>query len=122
MRLLLDEHISQRIAEQLRARDHDVVAVTEVEDLRGRPDDEVFARAIAEGRAIVTYDTDYAALLRQRIAAEAPVTDVILVPKTRIPRGDRGHGPLLKALNALLEAPDVDVVQGRLLWLSDPDT
>ena len=54
MRLLLDEHFSRHIAEQLRTRGHDAVAVGERADLAGLADDELFAAAQQERRAIVT--------------------------------------------------------------------
>lgn len=120
MRLLLDENLSSRIAEGLRARGFDALAVAEVTDLRGQPDVVVFEWAIDRGRAIVTFDVDFAAILWERIAAEAPVADVIMVSKRRFPRGDRGHGALVRALSAFLDAPDTDVAPGRLLWLEGP--
>ncbi len=46
------------IAQQLRNRGHDVVAVAELLELRGLPDDELFDHAQRDGRAIVTYNRD----------------------------------------------------------------
>src|ERR1051326_6876921 len=56
MKLLLDEHLSQRIAQALRARGHDVTSVSEM-GLEGRLDLPVWEHAIAEARVMVTYDT-----------------------------------------------------------------
>lgn len=120
MRLLLDENLSSGIAEALRARGFDVLAVTEVPELRGQPDAAVLAWAIDQGRAIVTYDVDFAAILQVRIAAEAPVADVIVLSKHRFPPGDRSHGALARPLSAFLDAPDIDAAPGRLLWLEEP--
>lgn len=44
MRLLLNEHYRREIAQQLRARGHDVVAVDERDDLRGLTDAELLER------------------------------------------------------------------------------
>lgn len=122
MRLLLDEHISSKIAEQLRARGHDVIALTELEELRGQPDSAVVVWAVDRGRGIVTYDTGFVSLHQQRVAAEEPAPDLILVPQRSFPGGDRGHGSLLRALATLLDARLPDAPGGRLLWLEEPGT
>ena len=54
MTLLLDEMISAVEAEQLRAGDFDVEAVSERRELRGLPDDDLFEYAQATQRALVT--------------------------------------------------------------------
>lgn len=119
MRLLLDEQISGRIAEQLRAQGHAATALTEVAELRGQPDSAVFEWALERGRAIVTYDTGFVTLLRQRVGAERSAPDLILVPSRRFPGGDRGHGVLLAALAALLAADLPGAQGGRLIWLDE---
>lgn len=57
MKLLLDEMWTPTIAIELRRRGFDVIAINEEEHAgryAGLPDDQVFARAQADGRAIVT--------------------------------------------------------------------
>ena len=56
MRLLLDEMISATVAEQLRLRGHDVVAVQDADlgHLRGIDDCVVLDQAVAQKRAVVT--------------------------------------------------------------------
>lgn len=56
MRLLLDEQFSAGIAEALRARGHDVVALQDADrqHWRGLSDPDLFDLALAERRAIVT--------------------------------------------------------------------
>lgn len=122
MRLLLDENITSRIAEQVRAQGHDAIAVTDVPELRGRPDDAVFEWAADRDRAIVTYDTRFASLLRERVAAELALTDVIVVPERRFAGGDRGHGALLRALTTLVDTTAADAARGRLIWLTEAGT
>ncbi len=62
MRLLLNESISHRIAEPLRAAGHDVVHVEDLSML-GVSDRAVLERAAAEDRTVVTADTDFGTLL-----------------------------------------------------------
>ena len=50
-RLLLDEMLSGQIARQLREAGHDVTAVVEDRELIGIADEDVLARATADGRA-----------------------------------------------------------------------
>ncbi len=49
MKLLLDEMWPLAIAVELRRRGHDVTAVAERLDLRGQPDEVIFATARADG-------------------------------------------------------------------------
>ncbi|HLI60642.1 MAG TPA: DUF5615 family PIN-like protein [Solirubrobacteraceae bacterium] len=52
MKLLFDEMNAPAIAEQLRARGHDVASVhdPELRSLEGEPDEAIWARAIADKR------------------------------------------------------------------------
>ena len=52
--LLLDEMFSDDIAQQLRAKGHDVLSVVADPALVGLPDDQVLAYATTEGRTLVT--------------------------------------------------------------------
>ena len=54
MKLLIDEHYQPSIAEQLRERGHDAVAVQEEADLRGLLDPDLFAEAQRRNRALLT--------------------------------------------------------------------
>jgi predicted nuclease of predicted toxin-antitoxin system len=53
-RLLLDEMFHPRIAEELRARGHDCLAVVADADLRRSSDEDLLQRAAGDGRALVT--------------------------------------------------------------------
>lgn len=70
MRLLLDQNLSRRVAALLREAGHDAAHVAE-RGLSTAPDDEVFATAAAEGRVLVSEDTDFGLLLA-RSAARTP--------------------------------------------------
>ncbi len=52
--LLLDEMFSDAIAEQLRTKGHDVLAVVADPALVALPDQQIVARAATAGRALVT--------------------------------------------------------------------
>jgi predicted nuclease of predicted toxin-antitoxin system len=67
VKLLLDAHLSPRhLAEPLRRRGHDVVALAEEQALEGLADSEVLAFAAAEHRILITRNSrDFAPILRE---------------------------------------------------------
>ena len=65
MKFIVDANLSPRIAARLCERGHDAVAVRDV-GLLHASDDEILARAIADGRVIVSHDTDFGAILAFR--------------------------------------------------------
>jgi predicted nuclease of predicted toxin-antitoxin system len=58
MRFLLDMNLPPVLADQLRTEGHDAVHVLYA-GYGEFPDQEVFARAAAEGRVVVTFDLDF---------------------------------------------------------------
>lgn len=109
-RLLIDEHYTARIAEQLCAAGHDVVAVVADAELRSQPDPVLFGWAAGEGRRIVTENIkDFRPLLLHAYALSKPVAPLLLVSPRRFPRGtgDRTQA-IVKALTAWLRQPGVD--------------
>ena len=70
MRFLLDQNISPRVAEPLRAAGHDVTIAREV-GLATATDELVMATARAEQRTLVSADTDFGTILA-RTAATNP--------------------------------------------------
>ena len=106
MDLLLDEMLPRSLAEALRKRGHDVVAVTERPGLRGLPDVALFEAAQAETRAVATYNRDdyleLDAVYRRELRSHAGV--VIVNPK-RFPEGvPATFGRLIRSFDALLAA------------------
>jgi hypothetical protein len=122
LKLLLDEHLSPEIARQLRERGHDVTAVGERADLRGRPDRVHFASLPVEKRAIVTRDlADFRPLLAEELRRGGKTCGLVCVPGS-FPLNRDGVGRLVRALDALLLAnPSVDaaVALGGEIWLED---
>ena len=92
------------VARQLRARGHDVVAVTEREDLRTKSDAVILAAALEENRIVVTEDADDyrdLALIEAREGRAYPA--FIVTSNVRWPRGRRRtFGRLVRSLDALL--------------------
>jgi hypothetical protein len=94
------------IAVALRRRGHDVIAVAERRDLRGQPDEIIFATAQAEGRAVQTENVaDYLPLAAAHHERGHAHAGLMLTSHRRFPRSDlRAVGRLITALDALLSA------------------
>jgi len=103
-RLLLDEIFSPAIAEQLRTRGHDVLALVADPELRALPDSEVLRTAIEQGRRLVTENVgDFG-----RLALEADGASVLFTSSRTFPRSRRRPQPLVDALDRwLLRAREV---------------
>ncbi len=106
MKLLLDEMWPPAIAAALRERGHDVVAVAERSDLRGKPDEVIFAEALADARAIVTENVvDYRPLASAAIRVGRASPTLIFTSNRTYPRASRRTaGRLVTALDSLLSA------------------
>lgn len=112
MKLLLDEMYTPTIAEQLRARGRDAASIHDPEYrmLEGEPDDEVWAAAIADERALVSENVqDFRRIEANALARAQPVARLIFTTDRQFPRGDPATlGRLVTALDALLAAnPDL---------------
>ena len=103
MKLLPDEMISAVVAEQLRARERDVEAVSERRELRGLPDLEVFEYAQSAERSVVTYNRDDFLELDRRFRSEGRNhRGIVVLNPRRFPQGPASIGPLVKSLDELI--------------------
>lgn len=94
------------LAQQLRRRGHDAVAIQEAgyARLQGASDRDVFEAALVERRAIVTEDVSGFRSLEIEAAAEGRAVPVFIFTTDRqFPRGDPATvGRLVRALNDLV--------------------
>lgn len=123
MRLLLDEMISATVAEQLRARGHDVLAVQEpdLEHLRGIDDCVLLDHAATDRRAVVTDNTpDFVRCHQRRLDRGQHHYGLLLFANNTFPRHrhDVFVGQLLATLEELLLAHPDDSDSSRLTWLT----
>lgn len=113
LRLLLDEHLSRILAEQLRRTrpELDLQLLADWHDgaYLGVPDAEVLEAAVTEGRTLVSYDKrTLVPLLKVWGEAGKSHSGVVLISAHSIPPND--IGTLLRTLCALWDA------QGQLDW------
>lgn len=102
--LLLDEMFSGVIAEQLRTKGHDVLAVVTDPAMAALPDDQVLARATAAGRALVTANIkDFIALDARYRAGSQEHSGLILVSSKSFPQDRSYSAALTGALAAVLD-------------------
>lgn len=97
------------IAEQLRDRGHDVVSIHDADyrKLEGAPDEEIFAIAAAEVRALVTENVpDFRRLEADALARGEPTPSLVFTTNRQFPRGEPATiGRLVLALDSLLTGP-----------------
>jgi hypothetical protein len=119
VRLQLDEHYSPKIAIELRKRGHDVVSVTERDDLRGLGDRELWSFASAEGRVLMTENVaDFMPLVREAAAQAERHFGVVFTSPRSLPRGPRTIGVYIERLERFLrDRPADDALADQVQWL-----
>jgi hypothetical protein len=120
VRLLLDQHFSPTIAQQLRSRGHDVASVEEQPRLRGRADRDVWSLAVAEQRALLTEEVkDFAPLVREWAVAGDRHFGVVFISRRSMPRGAGTIGLYVERLDEFLnEHRADDALADQVAWLS----
>ena len=107
MRLLVDNALSPRLAEGLRAAGHDAVHVRDL-GLHAAPDEEIFDLAASEDRVVVSEDTDFGTLLSLRDTAKPSVILFRHMP-------DRSASGLLSLLLRNIATVEVDLESGAVV-------
>jgi hypothetical protein len=116
--ILLDEMFSGAIAEELRAKGHDALAVVTDPALISLPDDQILARAAATGRALVTANIkDFMPLDAQYRAAGQTHAGLILVSTKTFAQNHTFTTAITSALAALLDQPG-QIQDGNVLFLT----
>ena len=117
MRLLLDEHFSVKIAQQLRRRGHDVVAVGEF--CAGERDEALLEIATREGRVLLTNNVrDFMPLARRWGEAGQDHSGLIFTSDSSMPRGKGGLGMYVRVLARWLERhPGEAALTNQVRWL-----
>jgi Domain of unknown function (DUF5615) len=102
VRLLLDEQLSPTIAEQLRARSHDVVSAAEV-GLAGAADERVLSSAARDRRAVVTNNIkDFRPMHADYLKTNIAHYGIVFVPTGKYGLKRDQLGSLITALDGLL--------------------
>jgi predicted nuclease of predicted toxin-antitoxin system len=118
VKVLLDEHVPIAVADALRARGHDAVAVAERPDLRGVTDRRVWEAAAVESRTVVTFDiAGFRALAAIEISAGRPHPGVVLCSSRASPPTRTGVGRIADALETLELAKGPGGFGNGVLWL-----
>lgn len=122
MRLVLDELYSRRIADGLRERGHDVIAVHERPDLQGLADYQLFPLLAAERRAIVTENwADYHEEMQKAAAAGRDHYGVLFTSRNRMPRSRQTIALYVRILDDFLERhAGEDALLNSYRWLPEP--
>lgn len=111
MRLKLDENLRNSGVEALRAAGHDVETVID-EGLQTAPDQTILEACKAEGRCLITLDTDFANPFRY---PPGDAEGIIVIRMT-----GSGKAKLLAAcIERIVNALDNHQITGRL-WIVDP--
>ena len=105
MRLLLDHHLSPRVAEALRAKGHDVITARSIQ-AEAAADRPLWELAIELRRVMVTYNAcDFAPIYNQLWQEGKAHPGLIIVHPRTIAQGD--IGAQVAALEQCLNGPDL---------------
>lgn len=123
MKLVLDEHYSPAIAEQLRLRGYDVLPVAErvgaeLAQLRRMPDEELLRWARGERRILVTENVrDFMAIHHAFLARGEPHAGILFTSPRKFPRRTGAVGVLVSALATFMDRHDASALMGDVTWL-----
>jgi predicted nuclease of predicted toxin-antitoxin system len=120
VKLLIDEMYSAVIAERLRDLGHDVISAQERDDLRSRPDHEIFQLMQAERQVIVTNNhRHFAPLVNAALQGGEPLVGVIFTADRSLPRNKATIPRMVALLDELLgRYHDGDILGMGIAWLA----
>ena len=111
MKFKLDENIGTRGQKLLASAGHQVSTVL-AQELGGEPDEEIFRRCLAEGRALITLDHDFGNVLRFPPNKSSGLVILELPPHAT-------PDSLLERLREFLTVLDSRPLQNEL-WIVEP--
>jgi predicted nuclease of predicted toxin-antitoxin system len=111
VKLKLDENLSRRAGDVVRAAGHDAVSVAS-QGLGGAPDETLFEVCKREGRALVTLDRDFGQVLRYPPEASAGMVVLEIGPRPT-------HAALLDRVRELVVLLNARSPEGAL-WIVEP--
>jgi hypothetical protein len=123
VKLVLDEHYSPAVAEQLRLRGYDVIPVAErigaeLAQLRRMPDEELQRWARGESRILVTENVrDFMAIHHAFLARGEPHAGILFTSPRKFPRRTGAVGVLVSALAAFMNRQEPGALVGDVAWL-----
>lgn len=106
LRFLADMGVAMRVVEHLRAQGHDVVHLRD-EGLQRLADKDIFAKAIAEARIVITFDLDFGEI------AAATRSDCVSIVLFRLPHASTSY--VIQRLTAALTAAGEDLPFGIIV-------
>jgi predicted nuclease of predicted toxin-antitoxin system len=123
VRLVLGEHYSPAVAEQLQHRGIDAIPVAERKEasrasLRQTPDEDLLLWARQENRVLVTENArDFVPLHRSLLERGETHAGIVLTSPRKYPRRSKSLGLLVNALADLAQRSDPSDTSGRIIWL-----
>ena len=111
MKFKLDENLSRRATDLIRAAGHDAVTVVS-QGLHGAPDERLFEVCKGESRALIMLDRDFGQVLRYPPAASAGIVVIEIGPRAI-------HAGLLDRVRELLSVLNTRSPEGAL-WIVEP--
>ncbi|HEX6500560.1 MAG TPA: DUF5615 family PIN-like protein [Micromonosporaceae bacterium] len=116
--LVLDEMFSPRIAQALRERGHQVVAVAEHVDLRAMTDDDLYQWTAGQRSWLLTENVkDFRPIMLRTLQAGGPTAGLLFTSSRTFPRSRQKPGPIIEAVDAWLNSgpPRPPVIEDWLL-------
>ena len=110
MRFLVDACVDIRIAEWLRGQGHDSVHLSE-QGLQRLADDEIFRKAVAEDRCVLTFDLDFGEVAALTGGTKGSVVVFRL--------GDSGYRRVIERLAAVLAESAGAVIKGAVISVEE---